>query len=62
MNDWVWVDVPGLHPKLNALYRQSWAILGEIEHCADEGLLADLWSELDLVDQRIANIREEEGL
>ena len=62
MNDWVWVDVAGLHPKLNALYRQSWAILGEIERCDDAGLLADLWLELDLVDKRIANIRETEGL
>lgn len=58
----MWVDVAGLNPKLNALYRQSWAILGAIEHEEDDSVRAALWEELDMVDRRIADIRETERL
>lgn len=53
-----WLDVPGLDPRLNALYRQSWALLNELsDPNLPADLFNDLWVDMDAVDSRIANVR-----
>lgn len=55
-----WESIEGLTAKAQSLYRQSWSLMKWVADNpnAGEGVMADVWDELERVERAIGNLTD----